>query len=261
MKPTFALHSFTLGSSIATLLAATTAHAALVTGWTEVTGKTPVSNMSTASPTLGDGSVDSADTKQISASFGEITLTSVGDSITLSGSATFTGAALTPGRNQFRWGLFDVNGSANDLGWLGYIANQGGGTSGAQTFERSNPTSGTYISLITGATQVGSDATAPGTGINFSTGTYDFLLTLERVATGVQIDSSIIRTSDSQQFGLYSFLDTTPQTYDFNRVGFLVGGNLDADQVQFTNIDVIPEPGAAFLGSLGLLALLRRRRN
>jgi hypothetical protein len=92
--------------------------------------------------------------------------------------------------------------------------------------------------------------------------TYSFNLSLERTAAGMQINSSFIRNSDSQQFALVSFLDTTVETYDFNRVGFLMGGDLNADQVQFSNIDVtlIPEPSAALLGGLGMLLLLRRRR-
>lgn len=68
--------------------------------------------------------------------------------------------------------------------------------------------------------------------------------------------------SDSQQFAPVSFLDTTVETYDFNRVGFLMGGDLNANQVQFSNIDVtlIPEPSAALLGGLGMFLLLRSRR-
>jgi hypothetical protein len=79
-------------------------------------------------------------------------------------------------------------------------------------------------------------ASAPGTA--FTADTYNFLLTLERTAGGVRIDSSIIRSSDSQQFGLISFEDDTPETYSFNRAGFLIGDGLNADQAQFSNIDV-----------------------
>jgi hypothetical protein len=80
----------------------------------------------------------------------------------------------------------------------------------------------------------------------------------------MQVNSSIYRTSDSQHFGIVDLLDATAnvQTYTFDRVGFLLGGAMDADQAVFSNIDVtfVPEPGSAALGLLGSLFLLRRRR-
>jgi MYXO-CTERM domain-containing protein len=161
---------------------------------------------------------------------------------------------------MFRIGLYNVNGSADDLGWLGYIATNGDATLGGRIFERPDPNTTSFTST-TGLTAL---ATATAPGVNFESGaasTYNFSLMLTRVATGIQIDSSIIRTSDSVQMGGGSFLDTTLSVTDFNRAGFLLGGNLDVDTVQFTNITVVPEPSAALLGGLGLLALLRRRRN
>jgi hypothetical protein len=117
--------------------------------------------------------------------------------------------------------------------------------------------------MVTGASapSIGT-ASVPGTA--FTDGTYNLLLTLERTAAGIQIDGSIIRASDSKQFGLISFEDTTPETYSFNRVGFLNGNNLDLDRVLFSTIDVtfmaVPEPSAAALGLLGAAGLLLRRR-
>ncbi len=257
MKSVISLRSFTLGSSLVAFLVATSSQAALVTGWTELIGRTPVSNMGTASPTLGNGTASSADAMQISASFGEITLANAGDKITLSGSATFTGIASAS--NQFRLGLLDVNGSVDANGWLGYFSTNGNDTTLGRLYERNNPNTGNYIST-TSSTQIAS-AASPG-GFFFSDGTYNFSLTLERTAAGgLQIDSSLLRTSDSSQFALSSFLDTVPQSYDFNRVGFLIGDTLDADQVQFSNIAVVPEPSVAFLGSLAMLTLFLRRRS
>ncbi|MES2997609.1 MAG: hypothetical protein V4733_12445 [Verrucomicrobiota bacterium] len=50
--------------------------------------------------------------------------------------------------------------------------------------------------------------------------------------------------------------------YSFNRVGFLAGNNLNADQIQFSNIDVThaPEPSVALLGLMSAGLLFRRHR-
>ena len=242
------------------LLSAAPAHADLVTGWTERTGATPVSNMGTASPTVGNGGTDSADSRSIYASFGTLTL-AIGQKITLSGSATLSGIN-TGGTfaNQFRWGLYQENGiPADTLGWLGYFAGNGSLSTGGDLFERNNPDSNWYMTG-TGASTIAT-ATAPGTVL--TNDTYSFELILERVTGGIQIDSSFIRGSDSQQFALIAdVLDTSPQTYAFNRVGFLLGNDMNADQVQFSNIDVsvVPEPTASLAGLVCLAGLLRRRR-
>jgi hypothetical protein len=214
------------------------AGAAPVANWTERTGDTPVSALNTASPSLGDGSTDSADQMSIYATFPTFTLANTGNTVTLSGSATLSG--IVGAANQFRWGLYDVNGSSGDTGWLGYIGSCGHSTNSSNLLERSKPNTSWYMSSTGGATATIATAIAPGTG--FTDGTYNFLLTLERIAAGIRINSSLIRASDSQQFGLHSFTDTTPQTYTFNRVGFLIGNTLDADQVQFSNIDVTAVP-------------------
>lgn len=213
--------------------------AAPVTGpWLVAQGGGPVTNASTASPTVGDGTANSADTDAIHASFPAITLANTGDRITLTGSATLTGIA-SGGVRQFRWGVYDFNGSGDTTGWLGYFATQGSGTTVGELYERNSGNTSTFFSG-TGVSTTG--GTAPGTGISFADGTYAVSLAIEKVATGLQINSTITRTSDSQDFGSVSLLDTSPLTSTFNRVGFLIGGSLDADRVQFTNIDVAFEP-------------------
>jgi hypothetical protein len=210
------------------------ARATPVTNWTERLGDTPASGLDTASPTLGDGTPNSADAMSIYATIPTVTLANVGEKVTLSGSATLSGIAGNP--NQFRWGLYSMNGSSDDTGWLGYMGNHGHTTNAANLLERTNPNTSWYMSSAGGAAPTIASGIAPATG--FADGTYNFLLTLERTASGIQIDTSIIRSSDSKQFGLISFEDTTPQTTTFDRVGILIGGVLDADQVQFSNIDV-----------------------
>jgi hypothetical protein len=226
-----------IASSVLSLVVAV--HAAPVTGpWLVAQGGGPVTNESTASPTVGDGTANSADTDAIQSSITGISLVNVGDRITLTGSATLTGL-LPNGIRQFRWGLYDVNGSPDVNGWLGYFATQGSGATRGELYERKSPNTTQYFAGGTGNASVNfTQGSAPGNGIGFVDGTYSFSLSVERMPNGVQVYSAIRRASDNQDFGTVSLLDTSPLTYDFNRVGFLIGGALDADQVQFTDIDV-----------------------
>lgn len=255
MKIKTTTHVLAMATGAALAALSSVAQAALVINWTERQGLAPVSDMDTASPTVGDiGTANSADARSIWATMPTVTLANNGDMITLSGSVTLSG--IDTSHNQFRFGLFNVNGSTGDTGWLGYTGSHGHNTTGANLSERTNANTTWYMS---GPTTIATSA-IPNTA--FTDATYNFLLSLERVVGGLQINSSIIRTSDSTQFGLLNFLDPTVSTYTFDRVAFLIGNTLDADQAQFSNIDVtlIPEPSTALLGGLGLLALLRRRR-
>jgi hypothetical protein len=212
--------------------------AAPVTGpWLVAQGGGILSNENTASPTVGDGTDNSADAAAIYSLMSGIELINVGDKLTLTGSATLTGIAPN-GIRQFRWGLYDVNESPDVNGWLGYFATQGSGTTKGELFERKDPNTTQFFAGGTGNVSVNfTQGTAPGTGVNFVDGTYSFFLSIELMPDGVQVHSSIKRSSDGQDFGTVSLLDTTPLTYTFNRVGFLIGNALDADLVQFSNID------------------------
>ena len=256
MKPKTKAAGLTIVTS---LVLGQAGHAALVTGtWTKSQGTGPLTSENTASPVVGNGTSNSADAVGFHSAMPTITLAGIGDKVTLTGTVTLTGL-VSGGVRQFRWGLYDLNGSADATGWLGYFATQGSGTTVGELYERNTGNTSSYISGTGVSTTGGS---APGTGISFTDGTYSFSLEIEVVSTGYQVDSSIIRTSDSQNFGSVSLLDTTTQTDTFDRVGFLIGNALDADQATFSNIDVtfVPEPGSTTLGLIGALALLRRRR-
>lgn len=248
-------------TTLALLALASTAPAALVTGsWIDRLGNGMVlSGANTASPTMGDGTADNADGQSLYSPIGStVTLSSAGDKVTLSGSATLVG--ITAAGNQFRWGLYNTNGSGDDTGWLGYFASNGSGASGGPLFERVSGDTNWFMTTGVNRTETVATATAPAT--NLTNSDYNFLLSLELVAGGLQIESSLVRTSDSQEFASISFLDPTISTTSFDRVGFLSGGSLNADQIAFTDVDVtyIPEPSAGLLGALGAIALIRRRR-
>lgn len=254
-----------LSSAVAVLtvgLGALSADAALLTSWTQYSG-TISSGLNTASPVLGNGTTDSGDNQSIYAVAPTYTLSSVGDSLTLSGGVTFVNLA-TPQADQFRFGLYNVNGQSGGTGWLGYMASNSGTSAGptySRLWERNNPNTGSFGSG-TGATAVANVNATPG-NTSFASGAYTFSLTLTRVATGLQVGWTLIGTNVSYTVS-GSYLDTTPQTYTYDRVGFFTGGGLNSDQVSFSNVDltVVPEPGVLGLVAAGLTfcLILRRRR-
>lgn len=207
-----------------------------------------------------------------------LSLDNVGDRLTLSGTAVFTGggagASQDYGNVQWRIGLFykgDRNPPPQTQGtnWLGYFIGAGSGTTTSPLYERANPNTGMYASG-TGAS-INWNGSGPGSGTNFSPGTYNFLLNIERSdANQLTFNFSITGTNALGQ--LYSvtganLLDTSPSTMAFDRVGMLCGASLSALEIRYENLQVlyapIPEPSVLALTATGLagLALWRRRRN
>ena len=243
------------------------ADGALVTGtWVKASGATGMvlTNTTTASPTWGDGTTDNADASSIYSPMTTITLANPGDKVVLSGSAQMFGITGTTG-SIFRFGLFNVNGSATTNGWLGYFVQNAssGGTGSLQ--ERALVNATPFTSTSGGGSA--SLQTLPVATSALTSAVYNFSFTLERNAlNGLIITTSLVRTSDSLEFAGASFTDTTVNAgaFTFNRVGFQGTTDLNADRIQLNNVDVtfsaVPEPSAALLGGLGVLALLRRRR-
>jgi hypothetical protein len=243
------------------------ADGALVTGtWVKASGASTValSNTTTASPTWGDGTTDNADASSIYSPIPTITLANPGDKVVLSGSAEMFGIFPGTGGSIFRFGVFNVNGSATNIGWLGYFVQSAasGGTGSLQ--ERNVGNGSAFTSASSGTTSL---QTLPVAASALSSAVYNFSFSLERDAiNGLIITTSLVRTSDSVEFAGASFTDTTVNAgaFTFDRVGFQGTTDLNADKIQFDNVDVtftaVPEPSAALLGALGMLALLRRRR-
>ena len=238
-----------------------TAHATLVTGpWTQSAGTAAMSDINTASPIWGNGSANNANASSIWSSFQLYTLAVPGDKIVLTGTAQLIGTI--GGGENLRFGLFNVNSSANTSGWLGYFLRNGCGTTQASVMERANPNTGTFTST-TGAANVGT-ASIPGSPA-FGDGLFNFSISIERNALdGLNIVTSLLRASDSIEFAPVTLVDTSPQTFSFDRVAYQATSGLAADQILLTNVDVtftsVPEPTSALLGGFGALALLVRRR-
>jgi PEP-CTERM motif len=231
-----------------------------VVGWLSGTGDGPLSQTATNDPIVGDGTSNSAESEAIYASIsGQVpTLTQVGDSISLAGSVTLEGSMS--GDEQFRWGLYDVNGKPAVSGWQGYFALNGITGTGCDLMERNQPNGATFWTSSS-ATSLASTSPAAAP---FSAATYAFTLSIARtIGDQLQIDWSLVRTSGTGTYNTSSsFLDTTASTFSFNRVGFHLGGVLDADRATFQDITVtyVPEPSSAVLGMIGVASLVLRRR-
>jgi hypothetical protein len=231
-----------------------------VVGWVSGTGDGPLSQTATNDPIVGDGTLNSAESEAIFASIsGQIpALTQVGDRIILAGFVTLEGSAS--GDEQFRWGLYDVNGSSTVSGWQGYFAVNGITGTGSDLMERNQPNGATFWTSSS-ATLL---ATTPVAGAPFSAATYAFTLSIARsVGDQLQIDWSLVRTSGTTVYNVSSsFLDSTPSAFTFDRVGFHLGGSLDVERAMFQDITIthVPEPSFAGLAAAGLLWIGNRRR-
>lgn len=250
----------TLFTTFSLFVAGATAHATLVNGpWTQSAGTAVLSDINTASPIWGNGAANNANASSIWSAFPLYTLAVPGDKIVLTGSAQLVGT-LGGGEN-LRFGLFNVNSSANTAGWLGYFLRNGSGATQASVMERASPNTGTFTST-TGAANVGT-ASIPGSPA-FGDGLFSFSISIERNALdGLNIVTSLLR-SDSNDFAPVTLVDPSPQTFSFDRVAYQATSGLAADQILLTNVDVtftsVPEPTSALLGGFGALALLVRRR-
>ncbi|MFH1497134.1 MAG: PEP-CTERM sorting domain-containing protein [Verrucomicrobiota bacterium] len=267
-------HIASLAAVIGLFALSSHAYADSVTSWTKTAGGTTIAGLNSASPIFGDGTAGSGNGYQINAALPSVyTLATVGDSLAFSGSVTLDLGAAGAGSDQFRFGLFDTNGSGDVNGWLGYFAtNSGsGGNPNGRLWERKIDNTAAYFNNgVTGADERQFSAGVPAstsTTSTFLSGTYDFSLALTRTADGLSVAWSIIGTDGTNYTISGVYADATALTYDFDRVGFMTGGGLNADQVTFSNVDLtytsaIPEPAstAVLLASVAGLATLSSRR-
>jgi hypothetical protein len=251
-------------AAAALLLVLPAARGALITGpWT--TGgranEGPLTNENTASPTVGDGSANSADDESLDSPMPAFTLTNSGDRVTLTGAVTLTGSA--PGNANFRFGLFKDDGDGDNNEWVGYYMQNSSGANSVSLTKK--PVGNTSLHMSgTGATAVGT-ASRPAGDPNFDAGTYNFSMSIERSGSDLLLAGTITNgTTYTINLSGTETAAAADGTYAFDRVALLVGGGLDADQAQFQNIDVtftpIPEPSAAALAGAAAGLLLRRRR-
>jgi hypothetical protein len=247
MPPSYLL--FALGSTLA--LTNATSNAAPVTGWVVVNPQTggtttkPLSNSSTASPVLGDGSEDSAATVAMYATISgpadglpDVSLAN-GEQVTLSGFATMSG--IDSSQEQFRWGLFQESSTPiNAIDWSGFIACNSAGSSGGALRAKTAGDGTTFAQSGSAVTvQIARD------GDDFVDETYHFSMSISRFNNEISIAASLTSAEDWSQLWsdivLPTFFVPAP-TLEFNRVGFLAGGPMHANRITFNNIDVAAAP-------------------
>ncbi len=254
---------------------------------------TPATTLSgtgnTDDPSLGTVAITSSAARLIGY-FTPQTLVDVGDKITLTFSMTLNDAATygTAGDN-FRFALFDRSLEANSEAtnsnlavvgtdntdqfrgyWFGTKTGSGAAPNGS--IRERSLVDGTEDDPFTNNSTTGTTSLGPAGGTNVvftgavnGVGTapvYTGVMTITKTASGVDLSGSFSGSNGGANS--FAFSDTTPIASTFGAVGFLNGGALSIDQINFSNVDVtftpIPEPAAlALLGLGGLLALRRRR--
>jgi hypothetical protein len=162
--------------------------------------------------------------------------------------------------------LFKDNGSANNTGWLGYLMTNahGNGTPAGTLSQKNIANTSTYLST-TGATTL---ASTNGNGSPFNDDTYALSLSIARAANGdLNLSGTIAGTATTNftQSLNATVAAANVVTYAFDRLGFLLGGNLDADRGEFSNLQItsnlIPEPSTlALIGLCAVFGGLTRRR-
>lgn len=238
----------------ATAILTASAQAAPITDWVRLAGNTAFSGTTatTSSPVTTD-----ADADTIAANFAEVNLAD-GQSIILTGSVSID-VALTAA-NQFRIGLFDGDTVTLDdgTGYVGYYAGNPGSNAanlgrigygdGTGTIPFSSSAFTEYGILPDQPSQPAADATI------------DFELTLTRDGSLIDLFASF---DDGGTFTPSITLnDQAAPSFTFNKVSFLLGGNIDGSSAAFSDIDVsvIPEPASLVLMGLGGLMMLGRSR-
>jgi Dockerin type I domain/PEP-CTERM motif len=217
-------------------------HAAPVTNWQTdpLLASVALSAADTASPVWGSGTADSTNGSAIWAS---IPTQSIIGNRRLAISASVQLVGSNSANEQFRFGLFNNNGSSDTTKWLGILAQNSAGTFAGELSAK-NP-AGQDFATTTWASILGSPprATPLGTAVDpegdqFNEGTYDLRLTIERNTDTLNITASIIGGTFQETWSNVFLADPTLITYDYNRVGFFAGSALGADQINLTNVDV-----------------------
>jgi autotransporter-associated beta strand protein len=253
----------------------------LIRGGNTATGTTTMEVGNLGTNTMFAGIIANGTTKTMA-------LSKVGaGTLTLSGASTYNGATLVSS------GTLLVNGSLGNtavsvtggtLGGSGAIAgtvtvsatlSPGTSIESLATGALTMASGSSYVFEVAGNSSTGADLVAVNGTLSLTDVSLDFdAATLAALASGSWVGGDKITLISYSGTGITSgfdgYADDTSYVFGSNEWTFnyndtLVGDNFLSDatangQNRFVTMTLVPEPGAALLGGLGLLALLRRRR-
>jgi hypothetical protein len=195
-----------------------------------------------------------------------------GESITLTFDFSFS--SIVNVDQGLRFGIFNSNGTRFASGFSGTLqpfsnASVNGPTTGYLAYVNPGATSGTSTYSVReeftgGATPfsstgtVGTNNTAAYLGLSANT-TYSAVFSITRSGANAVLSSTINGVTQSGT-------DTGASAgFSYDEISIFTGSAVVPTSGTFTidnvNVTVIPEPSAAMLGALGVIGLLRRRRN
>lgn len=171
----------------------------------------------------------------------------IGETLTLSFSGKYLGSTNNSGGLRFGF----VNSGDLDNAYATRVGT-GGNTSMdliRDTGGDDSPAAGTVLAVTGGIT-----GPSPAY-VGITTSTFEGIYSITRTA------STTYSLTASMNGSTISATDVADQGWDnYNRIFIRNGGINNGFQVDDVSVTLIPEPSAAFLGGLGLLTLLRRRR-
>jgi hypothetical protein len=124
------------------------------------------------------------------------TALTTGETITLSGTVVLAGAPTTGvGTEQFRFGLFNTNGSSGEAGWLGYLYENASNAPGAGAVDgKLTGNSSNGPSTSSSGYTIGSP---PATASAMGSDTYTFLLAITQTGSNaLSVTSSLTGATD-----------------------------------------------------------------
>lgn len=266
--PTRTLRTLALAAGSLLLAGAVNAEQINFENWTVVSGS--YIDGGSSAPGFADEAVGS-----LYAVFDPVTL-QVGEGLSFTGNVAFAGIPTSTAisANNFKWGLFDSNGSTNENNWRGWITGSPGnnanntGTTNGRTYQKLAASGGNFYAGGSLASRVDNQSA----GAPLTTGTYSLTFTLLRVEAGLQVSWSMIgQSSDFNFSGSYLAPNASVESWTFDRIGLSAqsgGFRGKSTGMQYSDLKLeftpaIPEPAstAVLVGAIAIAgALLYRRR-